>query len=187
MVFIIADGREKMNKSMVEFLEKDLKVWDSGMLLPEHRNNEVTCHLFEKTIDLPKHSSQREYYKPLQIALAVKEKNGGKLNSHLWYFSAFVKQLQPDYCVVRAITPSPCNTHDDSLQPRRVVNGLYRARASNSPGHLLTVCVWFHSCWMSARPHFPERFTSSITRCRRIHRSAVSAEKSPCETRACTT
>jgi chitin synthase len=101
MVFIVADGREKMNKSMVEFLEKDLKVWDTGMTVAEHRNNEVTCHLFEKTVDLPKHSSQREYYKPLQIALAVKEKNGGKLNSHLWFFSAFVKQLQPDYCVVR--------------------------------------------------------------------------------------
>ncbi len=42
------------------------------------------------------------YYKPLQIALAVKEKNGGKLNSHLWFFSAFVKQLQPDYCMVGA-------------------------------------------------------------------------------------
>jgi hypothetical protein len=42
------------------------------------------------------------YYKPLQLALVVKEKNGGKLNSHLWFFSAFVKQLQPDYCVVRA-------------------------------------------------------------------------------------
>jgi hypothetical protein len=40
------------------------------------------------------------YYKPLQLALVVKEKNGGKLNSHLWFFSAFVKQLQPDYCVV---------------------------------------------------------------------------------------
>ena len=100
MVFIVIDGREKMSKSMMEYLEKDLKVWDSTMVMQEHRNNEVTCHLFEKTIDLPKHSSQREYYKPLQIALAVKEKNGGKLNSHLWFFSAFVKQLQPDYCVV---------------------------------------------------------------------------------------
>ena len=102
IVCIVSDGRDKMSKSMVEFLEKDLKVWDTPMLLHEHRNNEVTCHLFEKTVDLPKHSSQREYFKPLQIVLAVKEKNGGKLNSHLWYFSAFVKQMQPHYCVVRA-------------------------------------------------------------------------------------
>lgn len=103
LVIIIVDGREKMSKSVAEFAEKELKVWDSSMLKYEHRNNEVTCHIFEKTVDLPKHSSQREYYKPLQIVMAVKEKNGGKLNSHLWYFSAFAKQLQPDYVFVRAI------------------------------------------------------------------------------------
>lgn len=89
-----------MSKSVYEYAEKELKVWDNSMLKFEHRNNEVTCHVFEKTVDLPKHSSQREYYKPLQIVMAVKEKNGGKLNSHLWYFSAFTKQLQPDYTFV---------------------------------------------------------------------------------------
>jgi hypothetical protein len=60
MVFIVVDGREKMSKSMAEYFEKELKIFDTSMLLSEHRNNEVTCHLFEKTIDLPKHSSQRE-------------------------------------------------------------------------------------------------------------------------------
>jgi hypothetical protein len=107
LIIIVVDGREKMNKTMQEYFEKDLKVWDSDMVMMEHRNNAVTCHLFEKTVDLPKHSSQREYFKPLQIALAVKEKNGGKLNSHLWFFSAFVKQLQPDFCVVRRTAPHP--------------------------------------------------------------------------------
>lgn len=102
MVLIIVDGREKMSKSVAEYCEKELKIWDTGMLKFEHRNNEVTCHIFEKTVDLPKHSSQREYYKPLQLVLCVKEKNGGKLNSHLWYFSAFTKQLQPDYTFVSA-------------------------------------------------------------------------------------
>ncbi len=106
LVIIVIDGREKMHKSVAEYFEKELKIWDNEMLVAEHRNNPVTCHLFEKTVDLPKHSSQREYYKPLQIAVAVKEKNGGKLNSHLWFFSAFVKQLQPDYTVVSSAMPS---------------------------------------------------------------------------------
>ncbi len=55
--------------------------------------------------------TQREYYKPLQVALVIKEKNGGKLNSHLWFFAAFVKQLQPSYCVVSEATP-PRRTRD---------------------------------------------------------------------------
>jgi chitin synthase len=116
LVVIIVDGREKMSKSVAEFAEKELKVWDSSMLKYEHRNNEVTCHIFEKTVDLPKHSSQREYYKPLQIVMAVKEKNGGKLNSHLWYFSAFAKQLQPDYVFVRVEWQSLC--HEIALNVR---------------------------------------------------------------------
>ena len=64
----------------------------------------VTCHIFERSMELPKHSSQREYFKPLQMLLAVKEKNGGKLNSHLWFFSGFCRQIQPVYTFVRV----PC-------------------------------------------------------------------------------
>jgi hypothetical protein len=53
-----------MSKTMAEVFEKELKIWDPAMLAMEHRNNAVTCHIFEKTVDLPKHSSQRECVAP---------------------------------------------------------------------------------------------------------------------------
>lgn len=80
-VAIVCDGRAKMNKSTAEYMQKDIKVLDPDMIKLEHNLNPVTCHIFEKTIDLPKHSSQREYFKPLQIILAVKEANGGKVRT----------------------------------------------------------------------------------------------------------
>ena len=79
---------------------QELKLFDPDLLRLEHKGNEVTCHVFEKSVELSKHAAQREYYQPLQLILAIKERNGGKLNSHLWYFSGFCRQLQPDYCFV---------------------------------------------------------------------------------------
>lgn len=71
------------------------------LVAPRARTQPVTCHIFERSVEMPKHSSQREYFKPLQMLLAVKEKNGGKLNSHLWFFSGFCRQMQPAYTFVR--------------------------------------------------------------------------------------
>jgi chitin synthase len=34
------------------------------------------------------------YYQPLQTILAIKERNGGKLDSHDWFFNAFAEHLQ---------------------------------------------------------------------------------------------
>jgi chitin synthase len=34
------------------------------------------------------------------VIFAMKENNGGKLDSHLWFFNAFVKHLQPTYCLL---------------------------------------------------------------------------------------
>ena len=97
-----------MSKSVAEYCEQHLKLWNNNLIELSHEGNDVTCHLFEKTIILPKHSSQKENYRPLQIALAVKEKNGGKLNSHLWYLSGFARQVMPEFCVVRLGIISLC-------------------------------------------------------------------------------
>lgn len=43
-----------------------------------------------------------EFYDPLQTVLVVKEKNGGKLNSHLWFFMGFMQQIDPGMTFVRA-------------------------------------------------------------------------------------
>jgi chitin synthase len=100
LVIIIVDGREKMSKTVLEYCETSLKLWNSDLIELQHDGNAVTCHMFEKTIILPKHASQNENFSPLQVAFVVKEKNGGKLNSHLWYFSGLVRLLNPEFCVV---------------------------------------------------------------------------------------
>lgn len=71
-VCIIVDGREKMNKSMLSFCEKELKLFDPDLLRYEHNGSNVTCHIFEKSVELAKHTSSREYFKPLQMILAIK-------------------------------------------------------------------------------------------------------------------
>ena len=59
-------------------------------------------HVFEKTVQLAQHSTQGSYYPPLQLLLGIKARNGGKLNSHLWFFSAFCRQLKPEFIMVSA-------------------------------------------------------------------------------------
>jgi len=58
-------------------------------------------HLFEHTLRIHKDENYDYYYPPLQCVLAIKEANAGKLDSHLWYFSAFCDSLNPSFCGVR--------------------------------------------------------------------------------------
>jgi hypothetical protein len=106
LVVCVQDGREKMHKSMERTLF-NLRLWDRRMLLAEYRGLAVTCHLFERTISLPRSRTNRAYYDPLQVAFAAKEKNGGKLNSHLWAFSAFARQVQPEFLLLMDVGTFP--------------------------------------------------------------------------------
>ena len=100
-VFIVVDGREKMSKSVEEYSKDTLKLWDPDELLFSYQSNDVTCHIFQRTIVFPVPGMEDCFYDPLQVVLVVKEKNGGKLNSHLWFFSGFATQLDPGATVVR--------------------------------------------------------------------------------------
>ena len=101
VVLIVIDGRGKMAKTVQEYCEQKLLLWDQNMVMMQHNNNDVTCHIFQRTARLPKRDNPNEYYEPIQLILAVKEKNGGKLNSHLWYFNAFARTLNPGMTFVR--------------------------------------------------------------------------------------
>ena len=92
-VCVVYDGRDRIEKSMLEYMERKLNIYDKEMLLATHKNNPVTMHLFEKTVSLVKHSSQREHYQPLQLIMCIKELNAGKLSSHNWFFAGFCRQL----------------------------------------------------------------------------------------------
>ena len=79
--------------------------YDPKLLKPQFHGSEVTMHLFEKTVELARHSSQREYFPPMQLMLDLKARNGGKLNSHLWFFTAICRQLRPEFVAVRERNP----------------------------------------------------------------------------------
>jgi hypothetical protein len=94
-VIVILDGRLKMSTSMGDYL-KSIALLDETLLVEAHHGGKpVVMHMFERTLELPSHATQREYRLPLPCSLALKEKNGGKLNSHLWTFMAFAQ------CVAR--------------------------------------------------------------------------------------
>jgi hypothetical protein len=50
-----------------------------------------------------------KYFPPLQTIFALKEHNGGKLNSHLWAFNALCSQMKPDYVVLLDVGTEPLN------------------------------------------------------------------------------
>ena len=105
---------------MLEFCSRELLIFDKEMIQERHNSQDVTMHLFERSCQLSKHSSQREYFLPMQLIFAMKEKNGGKLNSHLWFFSAFCKQVKPEYVLVRTprAPPPPSAYEKSSSLPR---------------------------------------------------------------------
>jgi cellulose synthase/poly-beta-1,6-N-acetylglucosamine synthase-like glycosyltransferase len=59
---------------------------------------------------------------PLQTIFALKEKNGGKLDSHLWFFNAFCSQLRPDFVFLVDVGTMPLE---------RSLYMLYRCMADN--------------------------------------------------------
>ncbi|RYE83890.1 MAG: hypothetical protein EOO65_03190 [Methanosarcinales archaeon] len=99
-VCILIDGREAASQSMLDFLQFDLKLYDPTILRTVHRERPVVMHVFERSVEMSKHATQREYHYPLQCMLALKERNGGKLNSHLWFFSGFCVQVNPKYTLL---------------------------------------------------------------------------------------
>lgn len=107
LTILILDGRQKMSSSMEQYLMNTLGVYDKSVLLSAYRGDPVTCHVFEKTVELPKYSSQASSFQPLSLLIAVKEKNGGKLNSHLWLFQAFCRCLNPKYCCLLDVGTCP--------------------------------------------------------------------------------
>ena len=64
-------------------------------------------HLFEFSAQLREHESILKWFPPLQTMFALKERNGGKLDSHLWFFQAFANLLEPKYCFLLDVGTMP--------------------------------------------------------------------------------
>eukprot|EP01138_Halocafeteria_seosinensis_P006487 gb/GECG01006631.1/.p1 GENE.gb/GECG01006631.1/~~gb/GECG01006631.1/.p1 ORF type:complete len:123 (+),score=11.79 gb/GECG01006631.1/:1-369(+) len=99
-----------MSSSLEHYLSNILNVYDKSVMLSQFQGEPVTCHIFERSVELPKYASGTSYFQPLQLLVAVKEKNGGKLNSHLWVFQAFSRCLNPKYCCLIDVGTCPRHT-----------------------------------------------------------------------------
>lgn len=98
-VAIVSDGRTKASASCLEYLS-DLGAFDEEIMTVTSMGVDTQMHMFESSVQLVRNDSFEAYYPPIQIIYALKEHNGGKLNSHLWFFNAFSEQLMPIYTVL---------------------------------------------------------------------------------------
>ena len=122
-VCIVLDGRTKANTDMLHYSAAqgffDETLMDDAL---SNQSLDIRMHLFEYTTQLKQDESFEKRFPPMQIIFAMKEHNGGKLDSHLWYFNAFADQLIPKYCLLL----------DVGTQARdRAIFKLYRSMETN--------------------------------------------------------
>lgn len=53
-VVIMVDGREKMAASLLEYLHMGVRLWDPTVIRQQHKGNEVTAHVFQRAVVMPK-------------------------------------------------------------------------------------------------------------------------------------
>jgi chitin synthase len=101
VVCIVSDGRTRANIDTIDYLTEvgicSPMLIEKGL---ERCGDDVNVHLFESTVRLPSNPLMNEYHLPMQVMFALKERNGGKIDSHWWFFAGFSAVLNPDYCFV---------------------------------------------------------------------------------------
>jgi chitin synthase len=95
VVFLIQDGLEKLSESLVSF-GKNMNIYDTSRII--QTENQHTLHLFS-TFSNQLWPDLGDI-QPIRIITGLKERNRGKLNSHLWFFHLICMHLNPDYCVL---------------------------------------------------------------------------------------
>jgi cellulose synthase/poly-beta-1,6-N-acetylglucosamine synthase-like glycosyltransferase len=104
-VCVVSDGRLKANSACLEYASS-MGYFDQELMQkygnPGHKDWRATwdtyMHMFEFSMQMKEDASFEKCYPPLQILFGLKERNGGKLDSHLWFFNAFANHLNPKYC-----------------------------------------------------------------------------------------
>ena len=103
-VVIISDGLSKASKSALEYASR-IGIYDEE-LLKKHKSDQTRMHLFEFTPQLQSEVPNK-YCLPLQTVYAIKQQNGGKLDSHFWFFNAFAEQIMPEFTFLIDVGTKP--------------------------------------------------------------------------------
>lgn len=111
VVCIVADGRNKINSRVLEYLGI-MGCYQEGIMKDNVNGKPVNAHIFEYTtqVCVDQDSRVRGHEKgmvPVQILFCLKEKNKKKLNSHRWFFNAFAPLLRPNVCILLDVGTKP--------------------------------------------------------------------------------
>ncbi|RHY39101.1 hypothetical protein DYB30_006661 [Aphanomyces astaci] len=108
-IAVVSDGRTKASPTCLEFLTQ-LGSFDEEIMTVTSLGVDTQMHLFESTVQLVENHNFENFSPPMQLLYALKEHNGGKLNSHLWFFNAFAEQLNPTYTVLVDVGTIPAES-----------------------------------------------------------------------------
>ncbi|KAI5950362.1 CHS1 [Candida jiufengensis] len=112
-VIIVADGRNKVNDSVLELLTAT-GCYQDNLSRPYVNNNKVNAHLFEYTTQISidenlKFKGDEKNLAPVQVLFCLKEQNQKKINSHRWLFNAFCPVLDPNVIILLDVGTKPDN------------------------------------------------------------------------------
>ncbi|KAI8366232.1 chitin synthase 1 [Blakeslea trispora] len=111
VVCIIADGREKTNRRVLDMLSV-LGLYQEGIAKNAINGKQVHAHLYEYTTQLcltPELTYQGalDGIVPTQVVFCLKEKNQRKINSHRWFFQAMCPIFKPNVCILLDVGTRP--------------------------------------------------------------------------------
>lgn len=111
IVFIVADGRNKINTGVLQVLSA-MGVYQEGIAKSFVNQKQVKAHLFEYTTQVSidenlKFVGAENGIVPVQIVFCLKEQNAKKINSHRWLFNAMCPILDPNVCVLLDVGTKP--------------------------------------------------------------------------------
>lgn len=112
-VIIVADGRNKVNESVLQLLTAT-GCYQDNLARPFVNNKKVNAHLFEYTTQISidenlKFKGDEKNLAPVQVLFCLKEQNQKKINSHRWLFNAFCPILDPNVVVLLDVGTKPDN------------------------------------------------------------------------------
>lgn len=112
-VIIVADGRNKVNESVLQMLTAT-GCYQDNLARPYVNNRKVNAHLYEYTTQISidenlKFKGDEKNLTPVQVLLCLKESNQKKINSHRWLFNAFCPVLDPNVVILLDVGTKPDN------------------------------------------------------------------------------
>ncbi|MES1911772.1 MAG: hypothetical protein MHM6MM_004150 [Cercozoa sp. M6MM] len=109
-VWLLADGIDKMDQSTVDSLNRlglfDFKAARKRTDCADGRPDQQQIHIFESRVRFQREveggvgvHTKQVTYAPINLFIAAKQRNGGKLDSHIWFYDVLASSVRPGVVV----------------------------------------------------------------------------------------